>query len=102
MELRRSSKFELSLGRSVIENVFKILRKQASLAGATPQLKFLRTGLRPLLVGPVADDVRALDEDVHARDADEAHDDEAEAADHEAGILDGVGHGQDPRADVAF
>jgi hypothetical protein len=27
LELRRSSKFEGSLGRSVIENVFKTLRK---------------------------------------------------------------------------
>jgi hypothetical protein len=32
LELRRSSKFERSLGRSVVKNYFYIFRKRASLA----------------------------------------------------------------------
>jgi hypothetical protein len=42
MELRRSSKFERSLGHSVIENVLKYCTNKLAKVelGVTPQLKF--------------------------------------------------------------
>jgi hypothetical protein len=44
MELRRSSKFERSLGHSVLENVLKSCANELALLelGATPQLEFFK------------------------------------------------------------
>ena len=46
--------------------------------------------------------VVGLDQEVHAVDAHHAQHHEAHGADGEARVLDGVGHGQDARADVAL